>query len=174
MTIFGTRLGLAPVVLAYRPSIQKFLDSFLMSEEAPLASLVFSEPASMVCFPVVLSGSCMTMLITALANGLELGAPGLQTTACGEGDEWVLKDIPQAGTLRRRSELRGVSMRRLRRRCKGYLSSGPHHNFAGNSGRCPEERTGLLPDPQACRDGGTQCHLRVHTMVGLVFPLHHE
>lgn len=84
------------------------------------------------------------------------------------------RPTPQAGTLRRRSELRGVSMRRLRRRCKGYLSSGPHHNFAGNSGRCPEERTGLLPDPQACRDGGTQCHLRVHTMVGLVFPLHHE
>jgi hypothetical protein len=51
LTIFGTGLGLTPVALAYRPSIQKFLDPFLASEGAPLASLVFSEPAGVVCFP---------------------------------------------------------------------------------------------------------------------------
>ncbi|PKX93459.1 acyl-CoA dehydrogenase family protein [Aspergillus novofumigatus IBT 16806] len=32
LTIFGTGLGLTPVALAYRPSIQKFLDPFLASE----------------------------------------------------------------------------------------------------------------------------------------------
>ncbi|EAW20638.1 acyl-CoA dehydrogenase family protein [Aspergillus fischeri NRRL 181] len=71
LTIFGTGLGLTPVALAYRPSIQKFLDPFLASEGAPLASLVFSEPAG-------------------VANWLEPGAPGLQTTARREGDEWVV------------------------------------------------------------------------------------
>jgi alkylation response protein AidB-like acyl-CoA dehydrogenase len=71
LTIFGTGLGLTPVALAYRPSIQKFLDPFLASEGAPLASLVFSEPAG-------------------VANWLEPGAPGLQTTARRDGDEWVL------------------------------------------------------------------------------------
>ncbi|GFF49362.1 acyl-CoA dehydrogenase, putative [Aspergillus lentulus] len=71
LTIFGTGLGLTPVALAYRPSIQKFLDPFLANEGAPLASLVFSEPAG-------------------VANWLEPGAPGLQTTARREGDEWVL------------------------------------------------------------------------------------
>ncbi|GFG20446.1 nitroalkane oxidase [Aspergillus udagawae] len=71
LTIFGTGLGLTPVALAYRPPIQKFLDPFLASEGAPLASLVFSEPAG-------------------VANWLEPGAPGLQTTARREGDEWVL------------------------------------------------------------------------------------
>jgi alkylation response protein AidB-like acyl-CoA dehydrogenase len=50
LTIFGTGLGLTPVALAHRPSIQKFLDPFLASEGAPLASLVFSEPAGVVCF----------------------------------------------------------------------------------------------------------------------------
>ncbi|KAJ5815069.1 Acyl-CoA dehydrogenase [Penicillium riverlandense] len=71
LTIFGTGLGLTPLALAYRPSVHKFLDPFLSGEGSPLASLVFSEPAG-------------------VANWLEPGATGLQTTARREGDEWIL------------------------------------------------------------------------------------
>ncbi|KAL4771042.1 acyl-CoA dehydrogenase/oxidase [Aspergillus nidulans var. acristatus] len=71
LTIFGTGLGLTPLALAYRPEIKEFLDPFLSGTGAPLASLVFSEPGG-------------------VANWLEPGAPGLQTTAYHDGDEWVL------------------------------------------------------------------------------------
>ncbi|KAL3462115.1 acyl-CoA dehydrogenase/oxidase [Aspergillus heterothallicus] len=71
LTIFGTGLGLTPLCLAYRPEFEGFLGPFLSGEGAPLASLVFSEPAG-------------------VANWLEPGAPGLQTTAYRDGDEWVL------------------------------------------------------------------------------------
>ncbi|KAL3420747.1 acyl-CoA dehydrogenase domain-containing protein [Phlyctema vagabunda] len=71
LTLFGTGLGLTPLALAYRPELQEFLEPFLVSDGAPLASLVFSEPAG-------------------VANWLEEGAPGLQTTAHLEGDNWVL------------------------------------------------------------------------------------
>ncbi|KAL4994527.1 acyl-CoA dehydrogenase/oxidase [Aspergillus recurvatus] len=71
LTIFGTGLGLTPLALAYRPEVKEFLDPFLSGTGAPLASLVFSEPGG-------------------VANWLEPGAPGLQTTAYRDGDEWVL------------------------------------------------------------------------------------
>ncbi|KAL4930426.1 acyl-CoA dehydrogenase family protein [Aspergillus undulatus] len=71
LTIFGTGLGLTPLALAFRPELQEFLDPFLSGTGAPIASLVFSEPGG-------------------VANWLEPDAPGLQTTAHREGDEWVL------------------------------------------------------------------------------------
>ncbi|KAJ0418825.1 acyl-CoA dehydrogenase/oxidase [Aspergillus carlsbadensis] len=71
LTIFGTGLGLTPLCLAFRPELAGFLSPFVGSEGAPLASLVFSEPGG-------------------VANWLEPGAPGLQTTAYRDGDEWVL------------------------------------------------------------------------------------
>ncbi|KAL4811985.1 putative acyl-CoA dehydrogenase [Aspergillus spinulosporus] len=71
LTIFGTGLGLTPLALVYRPEVKEFLDPFLSGTGAPLASLVFSEPGG-------------------VANWLEPGAPGLQTTAYRDGDEWVL------------------------------------------------------------------------------------
>ncbi|KAL2793512.1 acyl-CoA dehydrogenase/oxidase [Aspergillus keveii] len=71
LTIFGTGLGLTPLCLAFRPELNEFLQPFLSQQGAPLASLVFSEPAG-------------------VANWLEPGAPGLRTTAYRDGDEWVL------------------------------------------------------------------------------------
>ncbi|KAL4790118.1 acyl-CoA dehydrogenase/oxidase [Aspergillus venezuelensis] len=71
LTIFGTGLGLTPLALAFRPELQEFLDPFLSGTGAPIASLVFSEPGG-------------------VANWLEPRAPGLQTTAHRDGDEWVL------------------------------------------------------------------------------------
>ncbi|KAL4864085.1 hypothetical protein BDV12DRAFT_176682 [Aspergillus spectabilis] len=71
LTIFGTGLGLTPLILGYRPELGEFLEPFLGTQGAPIASLVFSEPAG-------------------VANWLEPGAPGLQTTAYRDGDEWVL------------------------------------------------------------------------------------
>jgi alkylation response protein AidB-like acyl-CoA dehydrogenase len=49
LTIFGTGLGLTPLCLAYRPELGEFLQPFLAGQGAPLASLVFSEPAGVVC-----------------------------------------------------------------------------------------------------------------------------
>ncbi|KUJ16339.1 acyl-CoA dehydrogenase [Mollisia scopiformis] len=71
LTILGTGLGLTPLVLAFRPEVAEFLEPFLKGEGEPLASLVFSEPGG-------------------VANWLEEGAPGLQTTAYLDGEEWVL------------------------------------------------------------------------------------
>ncbi|CEL06535.1 hypothetical protein ASPCAL09708 [Aspergillus calidoustus] len=71
LTIFGTGLGLTPLCLAFRPEVAEFLQPFLSGQGTPLASLVFSEPGG-------------------VANWLEPGAPGLQTTAYRDGDEWVL------------------------------------------------------------------------------------
>ncbi|PQE28989.1 acyl- dehydrogenase domain-containing protein [Rutstroemia sp. NJR-2017a BBW] len=71
LTIFATGLGLTPLNLAAKPEHKEFLEPFLSGEGAPLASLVFSEPGG-------------------VANYLEKGAPGLNTTATLEGDEWVL------------------------------------------------------------------------------------
>ncbi|KAL5337490.1 acyl-CoA dehydrogenase/oxidase [Aspergillus crustosus] len=71
LTIFGTGLGLTPVVLGYREELGEFLAPFLETRGAPIASLVFSEPEG-------------------VANWLEPGAPGLQTTAYRDGDEWVI------------------------------------------------------------------------------------
>lgn len=61
-----------PLVLAYQPKFKVFLEPFLIADQGtPLASLVFSEPAG-------------------VANWLEPGAPGLQTTARLQDNEWVL------------------------------------------------------------------------------------
>ncbi|OAG10446.1 acyl-CoA dehydrogenase domain-containing protein [Paraphaeosphaeria sporulosa] len=82
LTVFGTALGLMPLQLA--PHAEKyvgFLEPFLMAGEgdAPLASLVFSEPGG-------------------TANWLEKGAPGLQTTVRKEGEEWVVSGEKVWGT----------------------------------------------------------------------------
>ena len=71
LTIFATGLGLTPLNLTGKPEHREFLAPFLSQEGEPLASLVFSEPGG-------------------VANYLELRAPGLETTATLEGDEWVL------------------------------------------------------------------------------------
>ena len=71
LTIFSTGLGLTPMNLTGKPDHREFLEPFLSGEGEPLASIVFSEPGG-------------------VANWLEEGAPGLNTTATLEGDEWVL------------------------------------------------------------------------------------
>ena len=71
LTIFSTGLGLMTMNLASKPEHKEFLAPFLSGEGEPLASLVFSEPGG-------------------VANYLEKGAPGLETTATLDGNEWVL------------------------------------------------------------------------------------
>ncbi|KAH9212764.1 acyl-CoA dehydrogenase/oxidase [Leptodontidium sp. 2 PMI_412] len=71
LTIFGTGLGLTPLCLGFKPEFAEFLTPFLSGVGSPLASLVFTEPGG-------------------VANWLEDGAPGLQTTAYLDGDTWVL------------------------------------------------------------------------------------
>ncbi|RYC61364.1 hypothetical protein CHU98_g4840 [Xylaria longipes] len=71
LTIFATGLGLTPFRLVQDPDKHDFLAPFLSGTGSPLASLVFSEPGG-------------------VANWLEKGGKGLNTTARMEGDEWVL------------------------------------------------------------------------------------
>ncbi|KAB8301472.1 hypothetical protein EYC80_003332 [Monilinia laxa] len=71
LTIFATGLGLTPLNLAGKEQHKEFLEPFLSGKGAPLASLVFSEPGG-------------------VANFVEKGAPGLNTTATLEGNEWVI------------------------------------------------------------------------------------
>ncbi|EKG10585.1 Acyl-CoA oxidase/dehydrogenase type 1 [Macrophomina phaseolina MS6] len=44
LTIFGTGLGLAPLLAAWREGLEPFLEPFLRGTGAPVASLVYSEP----------------------------------------------------------------------------------------------------------------------------------
>lgn len=62
---------MTPLNLTQKPEHRDFLEPFLSSQGSPLASLVFSEPDG-------------------VANYLEKGAPGLNTTAYREGDEWII------------------------------------------------------------------------------------
>lgn len=72
VTILGTGLGLTPLILAGSPEQhERFLAPFLKQEGQPIASFVHSEPGG-------------------TANWLQKGAPGLQTTAYRDGDEWVV------------------------------------------------------------------------------------
>ncbi|KAL1620479.1 hypothetical protein SLS56_009658 [Neofusicoccum ribis] len=71
LTVFGTGLGLAPLLNSNPGAFKEFLEPFLAGEGAPLASLVFSEPGG-------------------VANWLEPGAPGLRTTVERDGDEYVI------------------------------------------------------------------------------------
>jgi alkylation response protein AidB-like acyl-CoA dehydrogenase len=72
ITILGTGLGLTPLILAgSKEQHEKFLAPFLGQEGEKLASFAHSEP-------------------NGTANWLEKGAPGLQTTAYEDGDEWVI------------------------------------------------------------------------------------
>ncbi|KAF2477868.1 acyl-CoA dehydrogenase NM domain-like protein [Lindgomyces ingoldianus] len=72
LTILGTGLGLTPLILA-GSAVQHdtFLKPFLSGDGEPLAAFVHSEPGG-------------------TANWLEKGAPGLQTTAWKDGNEWVV------------------------------------------------------------------------------------
>lgn len=54
LVIFGTGLGLTPLILAFRPELGEFLEPFLSGEGEPLASLVFSEPGGVVCLVLML------------------------------------------------------------------------------------------------------------------------
>jgi alkylation response protein AidB-like acyl-CoA dehydrogenase len=72
LTIFGTGLGLSPLLVGGTPAQHEtFLKLFLSGEGEPLASLVHSEPG----------GS---------ANYLEKGGKGLQTVARKDGDDWIV------------------------------------------------------------------------------------
>jgi alkylation response protein AidB-like acyl-CoA dehydrogenase len=72
LTILGTGLGLTPLILAgSKEQHEKFLKPFLIQEGEPIASLVHSEPGG-------------------TANWLEKQAPGLQTTAYRDGEEWIV------------------------------------------------------------------------------------
>ncbi|KAJ6276049.1 acyl-CoA dehydrogenase/oxidase, partial [Bipolaris maydis] len=72
ITILGTGLGLTPLILAgSKEQHEKFLAPFLEQTGERLASFVHSEPQG-------------------TANWLEKGAPGLQTTAYLEGEEWII------------------------------------------------------------------------------------
>ena len=72
LTILGTGLGLTPLILGGSPEQhERLLKPFLSGNGEPLASLVHSEPDG-------------------TANWLEKGAPGLQTTAKKEGEDWII------------------------------------------------------------------------------------
>lgn len=72
LTIFGTGLGLSPLLVGGTPAQhEEFLKPFLSGEGEPLASLVHSEP-------------------TGTANWLEKGGKGLQTVARKDGDDWII------------------------------------------------------------------------------------
>jgi alkylation response protein AidB-like acyl-CoA dehydrogenase len=72
ITILGTGLGLTPLILAgSQEQHEKFLAPFIKQEGQMLASFMHSEPGG-------------------TANWLEKGAPGLQTTAYKDKDEWVV------------------------------------------------------------------------------------
>lgn len=72
LTILGTGLGLIPLILGGSPEQhERLLKLFLSGNGEPLASLVHSEPGG-------------------TANWLEKGAPGLQTTAKKEGEDWII------------------------------------------------------------------------------------
>jgi alkylation response protein AidB-like acyl-CoA dehydrogenase len=71
LTILATGLGLTPLNIAGKAEHAEFMAPFLSGEGEPLAALVFSEPGG-------------------VANALEKGAPGFQTTAYRDGDEWVI------------------------------------------------------------------------------------
>jgi nitroalkane oxidase len=72
LTLLGTGLGLTPLIMAGSlEQHKKFLPPFLSGEGTPLGSLVFSEPA----------GS---------ANFAEAGVAGFSTTACEDGDDYVI------------------------------------------------------------------------------------
>lgn len=71
LTIFATGLGLTPFNLLQKPETKRFLEPFLAGDGTPLCSLVFSEPGG-------------------VANFLEKGAPGLNTTARRQGNHWIL------------------------------------------------------------------------------------
>ncbi|KAK5045240.1 hypothetical protein LTR84_009346 [Exophiala bonariae] len=72
LSILATGLGLTPLIMGASAEQQQiFLQPFLSGTGAPLASLVFSEP----------EGS---------ANFAETGAPGFQTLAVLEGDDYII------------------------------------------------------------------------------------
>lgn len=73
ITILATGLGATPFNILQQPETRRFLEPFLSGEGAPVASLVFSEPGG-------------------VANYLEKGAPGLNTTArlVDDGKYWEL------------------------------------------------------------------------------------
>lgn len=72
LTIFGTGLGLSPLLIGGTPAQhEEFLMPFLSGEGEPLASLVHSEP-------------------TGTANWLQKGGKGLQTVARKDGDDWII------------------------------------------------------------------------------------
>jgi len=72
LTILSTGLGLSPLLIGGTKELQgAFLKPFISGNEAPLASLVQSEPGG-------------------TANFLEKGGKGLATTARRDGGEWVI------------------------------------------------------------------------------------
>jgi alkylation response protein AidB-like acyl-CoA dehydrogenase len=72
ITILGTGLGLTPLILAGNTEQHdRLLKPFLSGEGEPIASFVHSEPGG-------------------TANWLEKGAPGLETTARRDGDDWII------------------------------------------------------------------------------------
>jgi len=72
ITLLGTGLGLTPLILAGSPEQHaRLLKPFLSGEGEPIASFVHSEP-------------------NGTANWLQKGAPGLQTTARKDGDDWII------------------------------------------------------------------------------------
>ncbi|KAH7042768.1 acyl-CoA dehydrogenase domain-containing protein [Macrophomina phaseolina] len=98
LTIFGTGLGLAPLLAAWREGLEPFLEPFLRGTGAPVASLVYSEPGG-------------------VANWLEPGAPGLQTTAYLDGDEWVLSGEKLWATNSAGFDFRGADLACVVCRC---------------------------------------------------------
>lgn len=71
LTIFASGLGLTPLNLVQSEDHRHFLEPFLSGKGEPLASIAFSEPGG-------------------VANYIEKGAQGLNTTAKREDGEWVI------------------------------------------------------------------------------------
>ncbi|GAP92999.2 putative acyl- dehydrogenase domain-containing protein [Rosellinia necatrix] len=118
LTIFATGLGLTPFNLLPNLEKQEFIAPFLAGTGAPLASLVFSEPGG-------------------VANWLERGGRGLNTTARRDGDEWVLNGEKIWATNSAGWDFRGADLACVVcRDATDPLTDGP--------GRDPEESIMIL------------------------------
>jgi hypothetical protein len=149
LTLAATGLGLSPLFAGATPEQFKVLQPFLKEEGVPIASLVFSEPDG-------------------VANWLQKGGKGLQTTARREGDEYIVngRNILGIQQLRLGRQGRGSPMPRgsrsffRRRSPRPVFQSSRQHPSPPYSGYHCCYPTRCLPRFRAHRPPGPHRHVR--------------